>query len=206
LVANELADARIRLTVSAGRGAGRPDLSNATAPTVLVVAEPPPPDPPPARVVVASQRVDASRALPTAKTANYLASLLALAEARAAGADEALLLSSDGAIVEAATANVFVVLGGALYTPPLASGPLPGVTREAVLECAQMVGVEHLEVPLTLSEVARAEEVFLTNSVVGLRPVRTIADWWPGSDQRGPVTGLLDRCYRELIRQECALG
>jgi branched-chain amino acid aminotransferase len=203
LEANSLRDARVRLTVSAGRGGGRPDLSSSTAPTVLVVAEPAPPDPGPAVLAIASQRVDRSRPLPRAKTANYLASIVALAEARHAGADDALLLHPDGDIVEAATANVFLITSGRLLTPPLAAGPLPGVTREAVLECARSLGLHAEERSLTPPQLGTVEEMLLTNSVVGVRAVSSVVDRWTGTHVPGPVTARLADAYCELVRAEC---
>lgn len=203
LEANGLRDARIRLTVSAGRGIGRPDVSSATAPTVLLVAEPPPPDPEPARLVVVSQRVDAARALASAKTANYLASLVALAEARAAGGDEALLLGTGGDAVEAATSNLFAVVEGRLLTPPLAAGPLPGVTREVVLECARALGLPAREQRLPRALLERADEVFVTNSISGVRAVASIQGWWATAGAPGPHTYALAVAYRHLVAREC---
>lgn len=202
LHANRLQDARIRLTVSAGRGVGRPDVTNAIAPTVLVVVEAPPPDPGPARLVVVSQRVDAVRPLPAAKTANYLASMLALAEARAAGGDEALLLGPRGDAVEAATANLFAVVDGRLLTPPLAVGPLPGVTREAVIECARSLGLSVRERRLPRALLARADEVFLTSSITGVRAVVAIEGWWTATNA-APHTYALATAYRDLVAREC---
>lgn len=205
LAANVLREARVRLTVSAGRGAGRPDVATAPAPTVLVVAEPPPPEPPPARLMVATQRVDPARPLAAAKTANYLASLVALAEARAAGGDEALLLGPRGDAVEAATANLFAIVGGRLLTPPLTAGPLPGVTREAVLECARALGLPARERRLARALLASADEVFVTNSVSGLRPVAAIAGWWVALVAPGPHTRALAAAYRDLVARECRI-
>lgn len=205
LAANELTSARIRLTVSAGRGAGRPDLSQAGPPTVLVVAESPPPPAPPARLIVSTQRVDPHRPLANAKTANYLASLLALAEARAVGADDALLLGGTGDAVEAATANLFAVVGGVLLTPPLAAGPLPGVTREAVIECAASLGLRIQEQPLPRAVLASADEVFLTSSVVGIRAVAVIEGWWCASDAAavpGLVAASIAGAYAALVARE----
>lgn len=203
LEANALRDARIRLTVSAGRGVGRPDVSAAGAPTVLVVAEAPPPDPEPARLVVVSQRVDPARALASAKTTNYLASLVALAEARAAGGDEALLLGPGGDAVEAATANLFAVLEGRLITPPLAAGPLPGVTREVILECARILGLPAREQRLPRALLERADEVFVTNSISGVRAVSAVEGWWSRSHVPGPHTYALATAYRDLVAREC---
>jgi branched-chain amino acid aminotransferase len=205
LGANALREARVRLTVSPGVGVGRLDVSSGLAPTVLVVAEPAPPDPMPARLVIASQRVDAARPLAHAKTANYLTSIIALAEARTAGGDDALLLGPNGEAVEAATANLFVVARGELVTPPLAAGPLPGITREAVLECAGAMGISCGERRIDRALLSAAEEVFVTNSIVGLRPVASVIGWWTGGEVPGAITSALTRAYTELVRQECGL-
>lgn len=203
LRANGLRDARIRLTVSAGRGIGRPDVTGAAAPTVLVVAEPPPADPAPARLIVVSQRIDPARPLPSAKTANYLVSVLALAEARAGGGDEALLLGPRGDAVEAATANLFAFVDGQLLTPPLAAGPLPGVTREVLLECARSLRFSARERRLPRALLERADEVFLTNSVTGVRAVAAIEGWWTATGA-APHTYALSTAYRDIVTRECA--
>ncbi len=205
LGANSLTEARVRLTISAGRGNGRPDLTAPTEPTILITTEPPLPDPAPARLAVASLHINAERALPGAKTANYLTSLLAIAEAREHNADDALLLSPRGDAVEAATANIFAVTAaGELVTPPLVTGPLPGVTREAVMECARDLGLTVRERRLMPAVLADAAEVFTTNSVVGLRPVSHISGWWTGGDAPGPLTVRLMQAYAELVARECA--
>ncbi len=205
LAANELREARLRLTVSAGRGAGRPDLSSPTAPTVLVVAEPLPPDPAPARLAVASFRIDAGRPLAFAKHANYLASLLALSEARAAACDDALLLNHDGHIAECATSNLFLVRDGMVITPAVSDGGLPGITREAILECASRAGIGVEERSMTLDAIAAADEVFVTNSIVGLRPVASVLDTWDASAAPGVHTLRLARVYTSLVHEECGV-
>jgi branched-chain amino acid aminotransferase len=169
---------------------------------VLVVAEAAPEVATPARVAVASMRLDAGRPLARAKHANYLVSLLALAEARAAGCDEALLLNHAGHVAEGATSNVFAVVDGVLVTPPLSDGPLPGVTREVVMECAVRLGVGVEERSLPVERLAELDEVFLTNSVVGIRPVVGILDRWEGARIPGPVTSMLIERYAELVREE----
>ncbi|MGE0134869.1 MAG: aminotransferase class IV [Dehalococcoidia bacterium] len=205
LSANGLREARIRLTVTPGRGVGRPDLRAANGPTVLIVAEPAPDDPEPARVAVASLRIDEARPLAFAKTAHYLLSLLALDEARSAGCDEALLLNRFDRVAEGATSNVFAVLDGRLLTPPLVDGPLPGVTREAVLECAARLALPAGERSLTLEDLAAAEELLLTNSVVGVRSVASIAGRWFAPAAPGPITAALQVEYRRLVGRECGI-
>ena len=207
LAANALSEARVRLTVSAGRRSGRPELAAAAAPTVLVVAEPAAPAAAPARLAVASSRLDERSPLRAAKTANYLPFLLARAQARAAGYDEALLLNSRAEIAEASTANLFAVVDGRLLTPPLEAGPLPGVTREAVLECARERGLAVGERPLPLALLAGAAELFLTNSVAGVWPVVEVAgagEPWRAASAPGPLTAELAAAYAALIEAERA--
>lgn len=166
--------ARVRLVVTPGRGGAGPQLATAGPPTVLVVADPLPAALPAAaavRLAESVERVPRRRAAGGAKHLNYLPMLLALAEARARGADEALLLADDGRAVEGATSNLFVVHDGVLRTPPLADGPLAGVTREAVLEVAAAGGVATEERSLSPEDIARADECFLTSAVAGVRPV-----------------------------------
>ena len=205
LAANALEDARLRLTVSAGTGSGRPDLAAAVTPTVLVAAEPLPAPPPPARALVAREvRVDPARPLSFAKTANYLPALLALAEARRSGFDQALLLDPADRLVEAATANLFLVIDGGLVTPPLEAGPLPGITREAVLDCAREQGIAVEERPVPLAALRDASEGFLTNSVAGVQPlaeVRFGPDSWRG-EAPGPTTASLASGYDALLLRE----
>ncbi len=194
---------RVRLTVSAGRGSGRPDLTAPSSPTVLVVSEPLLAPAGPARLAVASQRLDERRPLREAKTANYLLSLLALAEARTAGCDEALLLNHRSHVAEAATANLFASVQGVLVTPPPEDGPLLGVTREAVLECANASAIPVAERTLTLADLASVDELFLTNSIVGVRAVSAVAGRWRAGECPGPLTSALAAAYDRLVRSEC---
>ncbi|HET7226977.1 MAG TPA: aminotransferase class IV, partial [Candidatus Eisenbacteria bacterium] len=99
------------------------------------------------------------------KTTSRLAWNLARDEARARGADEALLVAADGELLEGATSNVFVVAGGALLTPPLDRNVLPGIVRGRVLALAARLGIPARETPIGPGVLARAEEVLLTNSV-----------------------------------------
>jgi len=214
LEANGLVDARVRLTISAGAGNGRPDLGAASRPTVLIAAEPtptlPPSGPPSSRLPVpvtlsiASVRVDAGRPLAGAKTANFLPYLLAAAEARRAGSGSAVLLNERGAVAEAATANLFVVTAGRVVTPPLSDGPLPGVTRAAVLEAAAARGLDCAEASLTLDQLRGAEEAFLSSSVDGLTPVSSV-DGSALPRCPGPATEALIAAYEALVRRECGV-
>jgi branched-chain amino acid aminotransferase len=205
--ANALPEARVRLTVAAGPGGG-PDLASAGPPRVLVTADPLSARPAAARLEVGDWRVDERSPLRAAKTANYLPYLLARTKARAAGFEDALMRNSRGDVAEAATANLFAVLDGRLTTPPPEDGPLPGVTQEAVIECARSLGHDVVEAAIPLALLERASEVFLTNSIVGVWPVAEIggADmtWRAPSTPSGmgEVTAALASSYERLTAEE----
>jgi len=109
---------------------------------------------------------------PTAgmKTTSYADNVVVLTAVRNAGADEALLANTEDELCEATSANVFVVVDDELLTPPLTSGCLPGVTRALVL--ASECGAE--EADLDYEVLGEATEVFLTSSLRGIQPVRSI--------------------------------
>ena len=131
------------------------------------------------------------------KTTSRLAWDLAREEARAADADEALLVSPAGHVLEGAASNVFVVgPDQVVVTPPLEADVLPGVTRACVLALCRELGIEVREVPLPLEALRLAEEVFLTNSVQEILPVSELAGR-PVPSQR--VGRLLLEGYRELV-------
>jgi para-aminobenzoate synthetase / 4-amino-4-deoxychorismate lyase len=85
-----------------------------------------------------------------------------------------LLLDRGGEVLETARANVFAVVAGQLATPPDDGRILPGIARAATVELARAEGIELVERPLRLDDLLAAEEVFLTNSVRGIEPVRTL--------------------------------
>lgn len=105
------------------------------------------------------------------KTTSRIAYNLAREEARAARADEAILVSAAGHALEGTVSNLFIVLAGELLTPPLAAGILPGTMRARVLRACQALGVRVREAALPLRLIQAADEVFLTNAIQGVVPV-----------------------------------
>jgi branched-subunit amino acid aminotransferase/4-amino-4-deoxychorismate lyase len=109
------------------------------------------------------------------KTLNYWECQLAREEAQRDGAFDALFTTPDGDVMEGAATNVFCVRSGALLTPPVAMGLLPGVMRRFVLAAApEVLGVRAREARIGLRDLQRADEVFVTNAVIGAVPVRRI--------------------------------
>ena len=82
---------------------------------------------------------------------------------------DVLILNSDDNIIEATSSNVFLVSGGELYTPKLSSGPVGGVMRATVINIAISLGIKVFECNLTPQELLKADEVFLTNAVEGIK-------------------------------------
>uniref|UniRef100_A0A832I418 Aminodeoxychorismate lyase n=1 Tax=Eiseniibacteriota bacterium TaxID=2212470 RepID=A0A832I418_UNCEI len=130
------------------------------------------------------------------KTTSRLAYSLALEEARAARADEALLAAPDGTLLEGATSNLFVVRRGEVLTPPLARGILPGIARAVVLELCAALGLPAREADLSRADLAAADEAFVTNSVQEVVPLATV----DGAPLPGRVVGQrLLAAYRERV-------
>jgi branched-subunit amino acid aminotransferase/4-amino-4-deoxychorismate lyase len=121
-------------------------------------------------------RVDEADVLTRHKTLNYWARRIAMARARAVGADERLTFTADGRVWEALYSNVFVVRDGALWTPPLDGPILPGIMRALTIAQAGRLGIAVHEVELNLNTLERADGMFLTNAVRGIVPVGRLFD------------------------------
>jgi branched-subunit amino acid aminotransferase/4-amino-4-deoxychorismate lyase len=116
--------------------------------------------------------------------------------------EEGILLNDAGRLCEGCYTNLFLVSGGRAVTPSLAEGPLPGVTRHAVLEVAGGSPSSVDERPLTWEDLARGEEAFLTNALVGLVPL-TSAEGRPiGTGRPGPFTRGIREAFLKLVRRE----
>jgi branched-chain amino acid aminotransferase len=168
-----LAQARITLT----RGpAFRGVLPPADAvPTLLVTASELAAPAAPARLVIATvTRRNEWSPLSRIKSLNYLDNILARQEAARCGADDALLLNTAGRVAETSVASLFAIIDGALVTPPVADGALPGIARGLVIERLGAVAR-----PIEPAELARAEAICLTNSL-GVRPVVALPGWTAG--------------------------
>jgi branched-subunit amino acid aminotransferase/4-amino-4-deoxychorismate lyase len=110
------------------------------------------------------------------KHLNRAAWTVAMRAARAAGFDEALLCDASGRVVEGGTSNLFFVRGGKLHTPALSCGPLPGILRDQVIACARAIEIPVIEGMFCGSDVESAEEVWITNSLLGIRAVSAIGE------------------------------
>jgi len=169
---NAMPESLLRVTLSRGTGPRGYSPHGADCPT-LVMSLHPAPDmesthPPKWRAITASFRLPANERLAQFKTCNKLTQIMARAEADRAGVDEALLLNTDGEVVEASSSNLFWIQHGTVCTPPLSSGILAGVTRMVVFEICGRMSVPLQETTITGAELRAMEGVFLSLSSRGV--------------------------------------
>ena len=207
LRANELCEATVRLTVTRGSSAARGLLPPADAqPMLLIRATPfvPYPD----RLYRSGMQVFVSRTvrrnefspLSHVKSLNYLDNVVARQEAAERGADEALLLNTQGHVACATTANIFSVHAGRLLTPPLEAGALPGTVRALILEeLAQEVNCDAGITQLSEAALRDADELFLTNTLMGIMPVTTLDGQPIGDRKPGPLTQGIRTAYEKWL-------
>ncbi len=130
-------------------------------------------------------------------TGVYLNSMLAVTEANNAGYDEAILLTPEGTVADGSGENIFVVRDGVIYTPDLASGILPGITRDTVTQIAQDLGHTVLEKALIRSDLYLADEVFMTGTAAEVTPLRSVDDHEIGV---GEITLAIQKAYLDTVR------
>jgi aminodeoxychorismate lyase len=200
---NHLPDALLRLTLSRGIGPRGYSPKGAESPTLVMSlhAAPAPGAPPHWQLITSSHRLPANEPLAQFKTCNKLAQILARAEADAAGADEALLLNTDGFVVEGASSNLFWIERDAICTPPLAAGVLAGVTRAVVVEICRVLALKMIEKNIKAEELKRADGVFVSLSSFGIVEAAALDG---GSCKQSPLPGRIFSRYLELLKNESA--
>ncbi len=137
-------------------------------PTILMRVMPAPPvdDKPVTAIIATTAHRNHHSPLSRIKSLNYADNILALIEARDLGADEAILLNTEGFVACASSSNIFIVEKGKWFTPPILDGVLPGITRFKLM--AEKHAVQE---SITPERLARADEIYQCNSVVGLRRI-----------------------------------
>lgn len=203
---NDLRDGYVRLVVT--RGAGDLGLNPALCPkaTIIIIA---------AKITLypaemyenglkvvtcATRRIPHGALSPMVKSLNYLNNVMAKIEAANAGAGEGLMLNEQGYVAECTGDNVFVVKRGRIYTPPIASGALAGVTRAVVFELAEEAGIPVTEPDITRYDLFTADEVFLTGTAAEIIPVVTLDRRPIGDGRPGSVTRQLMTRFHELTQ------
>ncbi len=129
---------------------------------------------------------------------NYMNSMMALKEALDDGYDEAILLDSNGFVMEGSGENIFIVRDNVIFTPDLTSA-LDGVTRKTVIQLAEELNYKVVERRITRDELYIADEAFFTGTAAEVTPIREIDGRSIGSGKRGPITEILQSKYFEVV-------
>lgn len=206
LKANDLKEARLRLTATSGTV----NADDEAVPTLLVTAakfEPYPNDYYQKGVlaVLSPYRQNYTDALAGHKTTNYFSRLLALSQARQKHAAEALWFTVEGLLAEGSVSNVFVVKDSVVYTPMLEIGVLPGIARKHVCALAMKNSIKLEKKDLTIKELLAADEVFITNVIMQVMPVIKVEAHDVKDAKPGAITKKLMALYKEHFEKEVGL-
>lgn len=181
----------LRMTLTRGVGARGVAPPTDSAPTFLLTAAPLGSPPQSMRAINSAHIRNEHSISARIKSLNYIDNILARWDAMQSGADEALMRNSAGNIACASAANIFIVADGALYTPSLGDGALPGILRAAVIEAAAARNIVLHEGPVAPAMIATATEIFLTNALIGVCPLIEIGGMPVGGGVMGPITRLI---------------
>lgn len=198
---NQMPEAVLRLTLTRGPGARGYSIKGANRPTLAMTLHPLPSlkSAPKWRLITSSFRVPAGDALASFKTSSKLLNVLACAEAEEQGADEALLVNTNGEATETVSGNLFWIERNQVCTVPLSCGALPGITRAAVLEICPALGLETYERVIQPEQLRQAAGIFVTQSALGVVPVVSL-DGEPVTPS--PLVERIAGAYEELLRRE----
>ncbi len=207
--AGDTGTATVRLTVSRGPGVHGLAPRESTVGRVVVTVDALPAFPASIyehglSALAASARRDERALTSGVKTLAYTETIAALARARDEGTDEVIFLDTEGHVSEASASNIFIASGDTLVTPPLSCGVLPGITREAIIELAATLDLQVMERPVYPSELAGADEAFLTSSLRGVAPLVRMNGHAIGAGSVGELTRKLSTAYTGLVESECA--
>jgi len=205
LQANELTEARLRLTLTNGP---LTDSEDQRKPTLLITAmefRPYPAEYYKTGVLVILCPFRQNTMDPTCghKTTNYYPRLLALNLARQKQAVEAVWFTTDNRLAEGCVSNIFLVKNSVLYTPPIETPVLPGIARRTVQQLAQQQSIELVEKDLLIADVLEADEVFLTNVIMEVLPVIQVEKHTVGDGKVGPITTKIRERFLQAIEDEC---
>jgi branched-chain amino acid aminotransferase len=192
---------RLRYTVTGGAGPLGSDRSTSPL-TYIVTAGPQPPNPDTGKLVVVPWTRNERGATAGLKTTSYAENVVALAFAQKHGGVEAIFANTLGNLCECTGSNIFVVVGGEILTPDLASGALAGVTRELAIAWCRQEGITVREEPLPMSILEQSAEIFITSSTKDVLAIHAVDDRALVAAP-GPVTtraaGVFARLSRERV-------
>jgi len=170
---NKLPDAILRVTLTRGPGGRGYNFSGEGNPTLAMTlhAVTTPENPVEWNLVTSSFRIPAADPLSSFKTTSKILHVMARAEAKEKGADEALLINTNGEVAETASGNLFWVYQDRICTVPTGRGVLPGITRAVVLEICQTLGLQVNKRVIKPEALRNSDGIFITQSALGIVPV-----------------------------------
>ncbi len=156
------------------------------------------------RLAVTTVRRNGTDALsPNIKSGNYLNNILGLAEAVELGADDCLMLNAAGQVTESSNSNVFLVTDGRVQTPADSVGNLRGITGDALRKLGERGGWPVEEALLSVEDLARVDEAFLTSATREVMPVAAIklpsGEWHELPPGGGPMTRQIAQAYKSHV-------
>lgn len=207
LHANQLADARVRLTLTNGPMAG----SQQEQSTLLITATKFRPYPPEyykngVLVVLCPFRQNPNEPTCGHKTTSYFSRMIALNQAHQMKAAEALWFTTDNRLAEGCVSNVFLVKDSVLYTPSIETPVLAGVARKAICQIAGKDSIRLIEKDLSIDDVLGADEIFMTNVIMQVMPIIKVEKHTVGDGRVGPMARDLKKKFEELIEKECLIS
>ena len=129
----------------------------------------------------------------------YVTSCLAKREAVSKGADEAVMLNTQGFVAECSGENIFIIRNGKLITPKPSNSILEGITRNSIMEVARNMDIEVIETDITRVELYTADEVFMTGTAAEVHIVTKVDDRLIGDGKPGPISKKLASKFREIV-------
>jgi len=195
---NKMPDAILRVTLTRGAGERGYNFNDECKPTFVMTlhAAPPLENSFEWNLITSSFRIPAADPLSSFKTTSKILHVMARAEAKEKGADEALLINANGEVAEAAGGNLFWVYQDNICTVPTGRGILPGITRAVVLEICQTLGLQVNERAIKPEALRNCEGIFITQSALGIVPVKTF-DGNPVAVS--PLVDQITHAYKEML-------
>jgi branched-chain amino acid aminotransferase len=199
---SELSDCYIRPQVTRGVGLLGADPGTCKKPMVLVYVIPNPSlkKEKSSRTIISSYRRPPGFSLPPeSKMTQYINLILSKMEAKAKGADDAILLDIRGFVSEGCGWNIFLVKNKVVITPSIACSILKGCTRDAVIGISKALELKVEEREITLSELFVADEIFGTGTGTEISPIIEVNGRRVGEGTPGPITNEIERKFSELV-------
>jgi branched-chain amino acid aminotransferase len=203
---NQLRDAYIRLIVT--RGVGNLGLSPDKCPKPTIICIAATIDLYPEKcyteglklVTASTQRASQNVLSPSIKSLNYLNNIMAKVEGSLAGAQEVVMLNAQGYVTECSSENIFILKKDKMYTPPVYSGVLGGITRNVILELAQQIGIQVRETELSRYDLYVADEMFLTGTGAETIPAVELDGRKIGNGKVGPWTKKFMAAFSDHVK------